>query len=164
MIRGGLIVPWSKAPDLPVDLVRLANTPRTRVRPARAAPSKLRPSVQPILDSLTGAAAFARNARLEILATNHLGRALYAPVLENPNVGANLARFVFLDPAATPPTATCPPSSANCPSAATSSAPAGPPHNVRYYRSDIQPFHHPSSATSTWTETGLFSSSVVALW
>jgi transcriptional regulator with XRE-family HTH domain len=84
-----------------IDLIRLANTPRARLRPAKAAPSKVRPSVQHILDSLTGAAAFARNARLDILAINHLGRALYAPVFDNPELGGNLARFVFLDPAAT---------------------------------------------------------------
>jgi hypothetical protein len=50
---------------------------------------------------MTGAAAFAGNARPDVLATNQLGRALYAPALDSAEAGANLARFLFLDRAAT---------------------------------------------------------------
>jgi hypothetical protein len=57
--------------------------------------------VQQILDALTGAAAFVRNDRLDILGGNRLGYALYAPMFENPlRRPANTARFVFLDPRA----------------------------------------------------------------
>jgi MmyB-like transcription regulator ligand binding domain len=44
--------------------------------------------------------AFVRNGRLDILAINRLGRALYAPVFDDPGRPANLARFAFLDPRA----------------------------------------------------------------
>jgi MmyB-like transcription regulator ligand binding domain len=49
---------------------------------------------------MTGTAAFVRNGRLDILASNALGRALYAPVLDDPSYRGNIARFDFLDPRA----------------------------------------------------------------
>jgi hypothetical protein len=65
----------------------------------------VRPIVQQILDSMTTAAAFVRNGRLDILGTNPLARALYSPVFDSPTrtsevTPPNLARFGFLDPAA----------------------------------------------------------------
>jgi transcriptional regulator with XRE-family HTH domain len=78
-------------------LARAAHTAPERV-PRRRAQPKVRPSVQQIVDSMTGTAAFVRNGRLDILATNPLGRALYAPVFDAPNRPANLARFIFLTP------------------------------------------------------------------
>jgi hypothetical protein len=50
---------------------------------------------------MTGAPAFALNGRLDVLAANDLGAALYAPVFADPARPANTARFVFLDPHAT---------------------------------------------------------------
>ena len=44
------------------------------------------------------APALVRNGRLDILAINPLGRALYSPAFEDPARPANLARFNFLDP------------------------------------------------------------------
>ncbi|MPV89157.1 helix-turn-helix domain-containing protein [Georgenia ruanii] len=79
------------------DLARAANGPRERTS-RRPAQQVVRPSVQRLLDSVTGAAAFLRNGRLDILATNPLGRALYAPVLDDPRRPANLARFIYLTP------------------------------------------------------------------
>ena len=78
-----------------IDLVRTANA----VSPARrrATPQRVRPSVQRLLDSMTGTAAFLRNGRLDILATNQLGSALYAPAFLDPARPVNLARFIFLD-------------------------------------------------------------------
>jgi hypothetical protein len=58
---------------------------------------RVRASVQRLLDSMTGTAAFVRNGRLDILSANQLGYALYAPVLDDPVRPANLARFIFLD-------------------------------------------------------------------
>jgi len=58
--------------------VKPARTPRRQTKP------QIRPSLQRILDSMTGTAALIRNGRLDILATNPLGRALYAPAFENP--------------------------------------------------------------------------------
>ncbi len=83
------------------DLARSANAASTRRdRPPAAT---IHPSLQRVLDAMTGAAAFVRNGRLDILATNLLGRALYAPVFDSPTRPTpvsppNIARFHFLDP------------------------------------------------------------------
>lgn len=79
------------------DLARAGGTaPRRRAEPALV----VRASIQAMLDAMTGAPAVVRDDRLDILATNALGRALYAPVLRDPQRPANTARFTFLDPAA----------------------------------------------------------------
>jgi len=80
-----------------IDLARAANATPTIRRRTR---QQLRPALQHMLDAMTDAPAFIRNGRLDVLATNRLGHALYAPVFTNPAIGANLARFRFLDPAA----------------------------------------------------------------
>lgn len=49
---------------------------------------------------MTEAPAFIRNGRLDILATNRLGRALYDPVFADPARPVNLARYEFLNPGA----------------------------------------------------------------
>ena len=79
-----------------LDLVRAAasSRPAQRRRPPQV---RVRPSVQRILDSLTLAPAFVVDARLDILAANELGRALYAPIFEDPIQPPNHARFLFLD-------------------------------------------------------------------
>jgi transcriptional regulator with XRE-family HTH domain len=83
------------------DLARIANTPASNAAAAvtrRSAPQRVRPGVQRVLDAMTGAPAWVRNGRSDVLATNRLGRALYAPVLEDGRRPANTARFLFLDP------------------------------------------------------------------
>jgi len=80
------------------DLIRTANARRPTRRPAK---ERVRPSVQRILDSMTGTAAFVRNGRLDILSANQLGYALYSPAFLDPHRPVNLARFIFLDPAST---------------------------------------------------------------
>lgn len=85
------------------NLVQAANTTsaaRAARRPA-AARQQVRPSVQRILDSMTGAPAYVRNGRLDVLASNGLGRAVFAQLFESAARPTNLARFMFLDPAAT---------------------------------------------------------------
>ena len=78
------------------DLARTANaTPVTR---RRTTSNRVRPGVQRVLDAMTGAPAWIRNGRADILATNALGRALYAPVFDDPVRPANTARFTFLSP------------------------------------------------------------------
>jgi transcriptional regulator with XRE-family HTH domain len=83
------------------DLARAANTTaataRTRRRPAM---QQVRPSVQRILDAMTSAPAYVRNGRLDILGANQLGYAVFAPIFAGPVRPANIARFIFLDPAA----------------------------------------------------------------
>jgi transcriptional regulator with XRE-family HTH domain len=78
-----------------IDLVRTANAARP-ARP-RAIPQRVRPSGQHLRDSITGTAAFLRNGRLDILAANQLGYAPYAPAFLGPVRSVKLARFVFLD-------------------------------------------------------------------
>ncbi len=78
----------------------------TAPRRARAAPSTVRPVLQQVLDAITDAPAWLRNARHDIIAMNRLGRALYSPVLHSASAGstgkrpANTTRFIYLDPAA----------------------------------------------------------------
>jgi transcriptional regulator with XRE-family HTH domain len=80
------------------DLARSAQTTASpRRRPSK---QRVRPSVQRILDAMTGAPAFVRNGRMDILAANQLGRALYSQVFAGSTRPANTARFVFLDPCA----------------------------------------------------------------
>ncbi|HET9171033.1 MAG TPA: helix-turn-helix transcriptional regulator [Actinospica sp.] len=80
------------------DLARAVNT-ANRV-PKRGPKPQVRPSVQRVIDSMATSPAYVRNRRLDILATNSLGRALIAPVFEDTSRPPSLARFMFLDPAA----------------------------------------------------------------
>ncbi|MBK8459199.1 MAG: helix-turn-helix domain-containing protein [Micropruina sp.] len=79
-------------------LVRAAAPPRTPRR--RPTSTRVRPVVQRILDSMVLAPAYLRNGRLDVLACNQLGAALYSPVFESASAGSppNTARFLFLDP------------------------------------------------------------------
>jgi transcriptional regulator with XRE-family HTH domain len=79
-----------------IDLAR-ATQPATATRRRRPSKQQIRPAVQRILDAMTRAPAFIRNGRLDILAANQLGYALYSAYL-TPGRPANTARFVFLDP------------------------------------------------------------------
>jgi transcriptional regulator with XRE-family HTH domain len=82
------------------DLARAASAPAVPRAPRRPARQQVRPSVQRILDSMTTTPAYVRNANMDMLATNRLGRALFLPVLTSSAQPANHARFLFLDPAA----------------------------------------------------------------
>ncbi|MEY9855992.1 transcriptional regulator with XRE-family HTH domain [Catenulispora sp. GAS73] len=87
-------------------LFHLAEAVNTGTRtPARTPKPAVRPTVQRILDSMSTAPAYVRNRRLDILAANRLGEALLAPILATPTSTTprrppNVARFMFLDPAA----------------------------------------------------------------
>ena len=78
-----------------LDLIRAAATTRP---PRRPAPQRVRPTVQRVLDSMSGTPAFVLSGRLDILAANDLGYALFSPVCADPARSANNARFIFLDP------------------------------------------------------------------
>ncbi|QNP68629.1 helix-turn-helix domain-containing protein [Streptomyces roseirectus] len=78
-------------------------------RPARHAPARRKevaapPRVEWLLDSMTLSAAYVRDGRMDVIASNALARALFAPLFESPATKergrANIARFIFLDPAA----------------------------------------------------------------
>src|SRR3954463_14800723 len=77
------------------DLAR-ASQPASRRR-RRAVVPTVRPSVQWMLDSMTTAAAFVENGRLDALGANQLGRAL-SPAVFGHGREANWARYVFLAP------------------------------------------------------------------
>ena len=49
---------------------------------------------------MTMAPVYVRNGRMDVLAANRLGRALFAPLFGSPAKPTNMARFIFLDPAA----------------------------------------------------------------
>lgn len=82
-----------------IDLVRAAN----KAKPARRRPAhqRVRPSVQRIVDSMTGMPALVQNGRLDVLYANELGRALFAGLFSDPSRPANAARYFFLDSGAT---------------------------------------------------------------
>src|SRR5436190_22899826 len=80
------------------DLARpTGTTARTRPRPTK---HRVRPSVHHMLDAITGAPALVLNGRLDILAANPLGHALFSEMYVDPVRPVNHARFVFLNPRA----------------------------------------------------------------
>jgi hypothetical protein len=78
------------------DLAR-ATRPTSPVPGRRRAKQRIRPEIQWTLDAITGAAAVVSNARLDILAANQLGYALYSELYSAPTRPVNTARYVFLD-------------------------------------------------------------------
>src|SRR3954469_524620 len=78
-------------------LFDLVHAAKRRPSRRRQPPREIRPNLQRILDSISDAAAFVRNGRLDVLAANRLGYALYSEAFSNPARPLNLARFVFLD-------------------------------------------------------------------
>ena len=148
-----------------LDLIRQANA-RSRSGRRPGTPDQVRPSVQRLLDSMTGIAAFVRNARLDILSANQLGYALYAPAFLDPVRPVNLARFVFLDRRSTEFYRDWDRIAYDGVGSLRAEAGRNPDkaltdligelatrsdefrvrwggHDVRYYRSGTQPFHHP---------------------
>lgn len=78
------------------DLARAAGTsPRRRRKPA--CPQGVRPNVQRLLDAMTDTPALVINGRTDVLASNALGRALFAPLHDTATRPPNHARFIFLD-------------------------------------------------------------------
>lgn len=83
-------------------LFDLAKAARPSLRtPARPKETAADGPVQWFIDSVTTSAVFLRNGRLDVLASNPLGRALHAPMFDSPTtIGGrpNFARYHFLDP------------------------------------------------------------------
>ncbi len=82
-----------------LNLARAAGPARRSAARPRAA-ATVRPAVQQILDAMPEAPAWVRNGRHDILAANTMGRALYAPVFDDPRRPTNTTRFTYLNPAA----------------------------------------------------------------
>jgi transcriptional regulator with XRE-family HTH domain len=66
----------------------------------RPKPSQVRPSLQWSLDAITAGPAIVVNNRQDLLAANHLGRAMYSDVYADAIRPPNFGRFTFLDSAA----------------------------------------------------------------
>ncbi|MGW4380463.1 helix-turn-helix transcriptional regulator [Kitasatospora sp. NPDC004531] len=82
------------------DLARAAGS-TTRLRRKGVEEGRVvRASVRRIIEGMPDLPAFVTNDRLDTLAANPLGRALFAPMFADPTGSPNTARFVFLDPAA----------------------------------------------------------------
>lgn len=77
------------------DLARAARPRPGTVRRRRA--MEVPQSVQWMLDTISGSAAIVANGRLDLLATNVLGRALYSPLYTEGAKVPNIARYQFLD-------------------------------------------------------------------
>jgi len=81
-----------------LDLVRTVND---QPPPRRsAAPPRVRPSIQRVVDALSDVAAFVHNGRLDIVYANPLAAAIYSDHYRDPVRPPNTARFLFLDPRA----------------------------------------------------------------
>ena len=78
------------------DLARAAHP--HAVRRKRAPANQIRPSLQRFLDA-TDAPAWVRDEHMNFIASNSLGRALNAPLFDDPHRPVNSARFVFLSEA-----------------------------------------------------------------
>jgi transcriptional regulator with XRE-family HTH domain len=82
-------------------LVRAANQgadPGRRRGPSR--PQRIRPNVQQLIDAMSNVPVFVQNGRLDAVATNRLGSALFSEMFAMPQRPMNAARFTFLDPRA----------------------------------------------------------------
>jgi transcriptional regulator with XRE-family HTH domain len=79
------------------ELIRSANA---GTRPQRRGPTRktqINPSLQQTLDAMSTVPVFVQNGRLDAVATNRLGRALFSEMFEDSRQPVNAARFVFLD-------------------------------------------------------------------
>jgi len=146
------------------DLARAAQ--KMAPPPRRAAKRRVRPSVHRILDTFT-APALLGNGRLDILAANPLGRALYSEMYVDPTRPVNSARFVFLDRRSTSFYLDWDSAATDIVAALRSEAGRNPydralsdlvgelstrsdefrtrwaAHNVRFHRSGVKHLHHP---------------------
>ncbi|PPF66040.1 transcriptional regulator [Clavibacter michiganensis] len=81
------------------DLARAAGPVRRRT-PTGATARFPSPPVQRMLDAMVGAPAMITNTRMDLVAANRLGYALYSDMYQGSLRPANHSRFIFLDPRA----------------------------------------------------------------
>ena len=83
------------------DLAHAADGTSAFLRPRRRTTKRWspRPSLQWALDAITNGPAIVRNGRMDLLATNHLGRAMHSSLCDCDPDGQqpNFARYTFLD-------------------------------------------------------------------
>lgn len=83
-----------------LDLFRTAGAPIRASKRRVTATDWVRPTIQRLVDAMPTVPAVVLNGRLDVLATNQLGRALFHPFYDT-DEPANNARLMFLDPRAT---------------------------------------------------------------
>jgi transcriptional regulator with XRE-family HTH domain len=82
------------------DLARAADGTSALMRPRRRTAKRWtpRPGLQWALDAITTGPAIVRNGRMDLLAANHLGRAMHSSLYDSdPTLPPNFARYTFLD-------------------------------------------------------------------
>jgi len=80
------------------DLVRTANAGAHPQRRGQAAhKTQLTAGMQQTIDAMSTVPVFIQNGRLDAVATNSLGRALFSEMFDDARPPVNAARFVFLD-------------------------------------------------------------------
>ncbi|MFT8593788.1 MAG: helix-turn-helix transcriptional regulator [Bifidobacterium sp.] len=81
-------------------LFDLARSVTSRGKRSVGGKHELQRSVRQVLDAITDTPAWVRNGRHDIIASNALGAALYAPVFSDARRPVNTTRFTYLNPAA----------------------------------------------------------------
>ena len=81
-------------------LVRAANVERRPQRRPAPRTQQVSAGLRQTIDAMTTVPVFVQNARLDAVATNGLGRALFSEMFAGQGHPMNAARFVFLDPRA----------------------------------------------------------------
>jgi len=83
------------------DLIRTANAgAHPQRRRATTRKTQLTAGMQQTIDAMSTVPVFIQNGRLDAVATNRLGHALFSEMLDDARPPVNAARFVFLDPKA----------------------------------------------------------------
>ncbi len=83
-----------------IHLAQAANGSSSLSRPRRRSTKQWtpRPGLQWVLDTITAGPALIRNGRMDLLASNHLGRAMHSSLYDrDPSGRPNFARYTFLD-------------------------------------------------------------------
>jgi len=82
------------------DLVRAANSGTHPQRGRATRTARLSPSMQQTIDAMSTVPVFVQNGRLDAVATNRLGHALFSVMFDGARPPVNAARFLFLEAAA----------------------------------------------------------------
>jgi transcriptional regulator with XRE-family HTH domain len=82
------------------ELIRTANAGIHPQRRRATRKSQLTEGMQQTIDAMSTVPVFVQNGRLDAIATNLLGRALFSEMFDDVRPPVNAARFVFLDPRA----------------------------------------------------------------
>lgn len=82
------------------DLVRTANAGAHPSRRRTARKTQLTAGMQQTIDAMSTVPVFVQNGRLDAVATNQLGLALFSEMFDGTRPPVNAARFVFLNPKA----------------------------------------------------------------